>query len=272
MGDAGKTRRIFHRPRHPWNKELIEKETAHMYNYGLTNKKELWKVESKVKTFKDNIKRLIAQTSRQADVEKEQLFAKLRKLGIIGTGASADDVLGLETEALLERRLQTLVFKQGLARSAKQARQFITHGHILVGEKKVGVPGYIVPLSEETHISFMTTSSLFNPEHPERAVIQKTAVREQGTAKAPVMAVKSEEAKAEETMPAIETSETPEENKPIEQKIEEETTDVVEVAEAIKEAEADEMAVDEEQELKDEAEESEQETQTEDSETVKGDA
>lgn len=223
-----------------------------MYTYGLSNKKELWKVESTLKTFKDNIKKLTAQTSKQADIEKNQLFTKLRKLGIIASQADADDVLGLETETLLDRRLQTLVYKQELARSVKQARQFITHGHILIGDKKVSVPGYIVPVSEEASISFSGKSSLFDPEHPERAVTQKTAVREPNTADAPVMA-KTENEKAEETAPAIETKETPEKEKPVEQKIEEETSDVKEVAEAIKKTEADEIAVDEEQELKNEA-------------------
>lgn len=271
MGDPGKTRSKYQGPRHPWNKERIEREKVLTYNYGLTNKKELWKVESKVKTFKDNIKRLIAQTSKQADIEREQLFTKLRKLGIIGASAGADDILGLGIETLLERRLQTLVFKQGLARSVKQARQFITHGHILIGDKKVGVPGYIVPVSEESQIAFTTTSSLFDPEHPERAVTEKTAVREKpedSKSANKVTAVKSEEAKAEETMPTIETSTTAEEEKPIEQKIEEETSDVVEVAEAVKDAEVDEIAVDEEQELNNEANEIKTESKEEKAEEI----
>ena len=248
MGDPRKIRSKYQGPRHPWNKERIEREKTLMYNYGLSNKKELWKVESTLKTFKDNIKRLSAQTTKQAEIEKNQLFTKLRKLGIIGATADADDILGLETEALLDRRLQTIVFKQESARSVKQARQFITHGHVLIGDKKVSVPGYIVPVDEETQISFNTKSSLFNPEHPERAI--KTAVRSD---KGETNEVKSEEAKAQETAPAIETKETADEEKPIEQKIEEETSDAKEVVEAVKEVEADNIATDEEQELKDEA-------------------
>ena len=107
MGDPRKTRAKYEGPRHPWNKERLEKENKLTYDYGLTNKKELWKAESKLKTYKDNVKKLIAQTGPQAEKELSQLFGKLKNYGIVGNDATADDVLGLQTEQLLDRRLQT---------------------------------------------------------------------------------------------------------------------------------------------------------------------
>lgn len=44
---------------------------------------------------------------------------------------------------LLERRLDNVLCRGGLASSRGQARQFVTHGHILVNGKKVDLPGYM---------------------------------------------------------------------------------------------------------------------------------
>jgi small subunit ribosomal protein S4 len=69
--------------------------------------------------------------------------------------------------------LQTIVFKKGLARSAKQARQFIGHEHILVDGKKINAPGYLVTKDEESKITFTSSSALFSESHPERATEEK---------------------------------------------------------------------------------------------------
>lgn len=257
MGDPRKIRGKFQGPRHPWNKERIDSEKVLLYNYGLVNKRELWKVESKLKNFKDLTKHLVAQTTEQSEKEKNALFGRLKKLGIMKNDATADDVLGLGTEQLLDRRLQTIVYKQDLARSIKQARQFITHGHIIVGKNKVTIPGYIVSLSEESQISFVGKSSLANPDHPERVPKQQlTGANESNVAK-------SAEAKAKEEAPVtktVESDQNAENNeKTIEEKIEEETTEAKEVKEAVEETEADKVAEDKEAEVKEEAAKEEKE-------------
>ena len=106
---------------------------------------------------------------------------KIRSLGLIGENATIDDVLGLEVRSILDRRLQTIVYKKGLARSIKQARQFITHGHIMVNGKVITSPGYLVKIDEEQFIEFKPTSPLARIDHPER--IRKEVVQdEQGAA------------------------------------------------------------------------------------------
>lgn len=45
---------------------------------------------------------------------------------------------------LLESRLDNLVYRLGLARTRRQARQLVSHGHILVDGKRVDIPSYIV--------------------------------------------------------------------------------------------------------------------------------
>ncbi len=64
-----------------------------------------------------------------------------------------DDVLALTVNDVLERRLQTLIFKKGHAKSINQARQVIVHGHVSVDKRKVVFPSYLVPLEEEKRIS-----------------------------------------------------------------------------------------------------------------------
>ncbi|MCQ4335807.1 MAG: 30S ribosomal protein S4, partial [Sulfolobales archaeon] len=59
-------------------------------------------------------------------------------------------------------RLQTIVFKKGLARTIHQARQLIVHGHIAIGGRRVTSPGYIVKKSEEDLIDFYPTSPFKN--------------------------------------------------------------------------------------------------------------
>ena len=167
MGDPRKIKNKYSGPMHPWNKQRIDEEKPLMKTYGLVNKTELWKVESKLKKFKDNAKKLVAIKGAQAEKERAQIMDKMRSLNLIQSDL-LDDVLGMRIEQLLDRRLQTLAFKKGLARSIKQARQMITHGHIRVNGKKTSAPGYLVPLKEEASIEFINNSSFSDPEHPER--------------------------------------------------------------------------------------------------------
>ena len=74
---------------------------------------------------------------------------------------------------LLERRLQTQVYKKNYARTMKQARQFITHGHVIISGRKISSPSYLVPIAEETQISFMPNSTLASGEHPERQIVSE---------------------------------------------------------------------------------------------------
>ena len=135
----------------------------------MKTKRELWKVDSKLKSFAAQAKRLIALRTEQAKLESKQLLARLNRLGLLPATATLDDVLALTLKNLLDRRLQTLVFKKNLAHTLRQARQFIVHEHVLVGKRQVSSPSYLVPVSDEGMISILPTSSLANPEHPERA-------------------------------------------------------------------------------------------------------
>ncbi|MBN1644817.1 30S ribosomal protein S4 [Candidatus Woesearchaeota archaeon] len=168
MGDPKRPKAKYSGPRHPWNKARIEEEKQLVAEYGLKNKKEIYKATSKLKNYANQAKKLIAATGKQAELEKTQLINKLNKLGLVTKTAQMDDVLSLTVRDILDRRLQTVLHKKAYARTTKQARQFITHGHILINKKLIQVPSYLVTTSEEPTIQFLEKSQLINPEHPER--------------------------------------------------------------------------------------------------------
>ena len=179
MGDIKKIRKKYETPKHPWNRERIEIEGELKKQYGLKNKKEIWKMDSKLRNFKDQVKSLSTRTDAQGNKERMQLMAKLVKLGLLKESEPIDKVLSLEVKDILERRLQTLLHKKLLARSVGQARQFIVHGHIRVNDSKITAPGYMVKASEENAIQFSATSALYDKDHPERFKEEEKAVKKQ---------------------------------------------------------------------------------------------
>ena len=170
MGDPRKTRKKYKTPSHPWQKARIEEEKALVKEYGLKNKKEIWKMTSVLRTYMTQVKRLIAARGKQAETEKALLLAKLQRYGLYQAGSPVASILGLSLRDILERRLQTQVYKKNFARSMKQARQFIIHQHITINNETVTMPSYLVPVSEESALGFVPTSSLHDPEHPERVI------------------------------------------------------------------------------------------------------
>ena len=100
---------------------------------------------------------------------ENELLTRLKKLGILQETAVLDNVLDLTIEDILERRLQTIVFRKGLARTIFQSRQLITHGHVTIDSRRVTIPGYIVPKEEEPKVIYSPESAIANQAHPLRA-------------------------------------------------------------------------------------------------------
>lgn len=168
MGDPRRLHKAYKTPPHPWNRDRIEAERILLKDYGLKNKKEIWRAESFLRKCKNQAKRLVALRTAQSKVEEKQLISKLVKLDLIKENARLEDILGLGVRSILDRRLQTIVFNRGIARSVKQARQFVIHGHIIIGDKAVNVPSYLIKKDEENKINVNMNSTLSSLEHPER--------------------------------------------------------------------------------------------------------
>jgi small subunit ribosomal protein S4 len=196
MGDPKFSRRKYETPAHPWEGERIKAENDLLMKYGLKNKRELWRAQSLVRSMRAQSRELQARTRTgdpQAKIETNQLLARCARLSLLPLeGATLNDVLLLTTENILARRLQTMVFRKGLAYTPKQARQFIVHGHAAVGPRKVTIPGYLVKRGEEDQIQYYVTSPIANDLHPMRPKPEELQ------AKAQEEAVKKEREEKEE--------------------------------------------------------------------------
>ncbi|MBD3310045.1 30S ribosomal protein S4 [Candidatus Woesearchaeota archaeon] len=170
MGDPNKQRRKYSRPEHPWKKDRIKEERALVKDYGLKNMEEIWKMRSFLSNASQQVKKLTTMSGKQAEKQKQQLMIKLKRYGLINQTSHLTEVLSLSVNDVMERRLQTLVHRNGLAKSMKQARQFITHEHIFVEGKKITIPSYLVSVDEEKSIAFSDHSPLSDDDHPERTI------------------------------------------------------------------------------------------------------
>jgi len=139
-------RKKFEWPKKLWDKPRILDENKLKLKYGLKNKKEIWKTDAKVKYFRNRAKSLI--TAEQD--EQQVFFDKLNKIGLnIQTIA---DVLSMDKEDLMRRRLASVVCSKGLADTPRQARQMIVHKRVLIGGNVVNIPSYLVKIEEEKNI------------------------------------------------------------------------------------------------------------------------
>ena len=160
MGHPRKARKKYDTPSHPWNADRIKSENKLIQKYGLKNKKEVWKAETAVKRYRRDARHLLGMETEQTQLESKQLLAHLINAGILAEDAKLESILDLTVEDLLRRRLQTMVHKKGLANTAKQARIFITHGHIALNGKKINSPSFMVKKGEEELISFYPGSPM----------------------------------------------------------------------------------------------------------------
>jgi small subunit ribosomal protein S4 len=171
MGDPRKQRKKYETPRFPWRTDIMQEELKLIGQYGLRNKHELWRQETMLSTFRGTARSLIGKTPDERKKMEEELLTRLKRLGILPETAVLDDVLDMTIEDILERRLQTIVLRKGLAKTIQQSRQLITHGHVTMGGKRVKTPGHMVTKPEEGQIDYTAQSSLANPSHPLRQTI-----------------------------------------------------------------------------------------------------
>jgi len=137
----------YSKPKRPFDKTRIEEEAEIKKNFGLKNKKEIWKAEAKIKGIREKAKKLISSNKET----QQAIFDKLKKIGL--DVSSIGEVLALDKKDYLNRRLQTILVKKELTTTMKSARQLITHKKVLVDGKAVDSPSYIVPVKLEDKIT-----------------------------------------------------------------------------------------------------------------------
>ena len=169
MGDPRKPHKAFQTPRHPWRKDQLEEELHLVGDYGLRNKRELRRHETDLSQIRGIARTLLGQEEEARAQLERQYLTSLARRGILPESATVDNILDLNVKDLMERRLQTVVYRSSLAKSIHQARQFVIHGHISVAGDIVTVPSYVVHRDQESRIAFHQTSPLSNAQHPARA-------------------------------------------------------------------------------------------------------
>lgn len=168
MGDPRRLRKKFESPRMIWDKARIEEESALIEEYGLKNMKELWRTKSELGRIRREARKLLSK-GEQGKAESQYLLGKIRRLSLGNDNTTLEDLLSLTLRDLLERRLETRVFKKGFARSLKQSRQLIKHGFISIGGKKVSVPGHLVNASEDSIIGYYKAIDIGSIDKKEEA-------------------------------------------------------------------------------------------------------
>merc|ERR1711976_1147225 len=169
----------FRKPKRAFEKERLDAEMKIIGEYGLKNKREVWRSQYALAKI-----RTAARTLLTLDDKNEQrifagaaLLRRMIRLGLLlESEKKLDYVLGLTAAKIMERRLQTKVFKLGLAKSIHHARTLIRQRHIRVGKQICDIPSFLVRLDSEKHIDFALTSP-FGGGRPGRVRRKRAAAK-----------------------------------------------------------------------------------------------
>ncbi|EFO16154.1 40S ribosomal protein S9 [Loa loa] len=153
--------KVYKSPRRPFEKERLDQELKLIGEFGLRNKREVWRVKYTLAKIRKAARTLLTLEEKDPRrlFEGNALLRRLVRIGVLSEDRmKLDYVLGLRVEDFLERRLQTQVFKLGLAKSIHHARVLIRQKHIRVRRQIVNVPSFIVRLDSQKHIDFSLKS------------------------------------------------------------------------------------------------------------------
>ena len=184
MGEPKFSRPRTQTPTHPWKQARIDEEHDLKERYGLKKvggMREIWREKSALRRHRNQAMKLIGRvdsTEGHYAKEKEQLLDSLTKKGLLQTGADVGDVLEINVEHMLSRRLQSVVYYKGLAPSMRAARNLIVHGHICIGDQRMTVPGYHVLKEEEDSLQYSENSPFIDPDHPFRKELETLRYQE----------------------------------------------------------------------------------------------
>eukprot|EP00007_Cunea_sp_BSH-02190019_P001665 CAMPEP_0174232854 /NCGR_PEP_ID=MMETSP0417-20130205/3027_1 /TAXON_ID=242541 /ORGANISM="Mayorella sp, Strain BSH-02190019" /LENGTH=190 /DNA_ID=CAMNT_0015310969 /DNA_START=84 /DNA_END=656 /DNA_ORIENTATION=- len=156
-------RKTFKTPRRPFEKERLDAELKLCGEYGLKNKREVWRVQLTLAKLRKAARELLTLDEKDPRrlFEGAAILRRLRRIGVMDeTQDQLDYCLALKVEDFLERRLQTQVYKLALAKSIHHARVLIRQRHIRVGKQIVDIPSFIVRVDSQKHIGLALNSSL----------------------------------------------------------------------------------------------------------------
>ena len=179
MGDPKYPRRVWKKPKRPLNYELKMDELKTLGTFGLRTKRELWKAHTELSRVRHQARSLLALRQEIREEREPILMKSLARIGLVSADSTLDDVLNLQVNDLLARRLQTIVFKKLGFKTPYHARQAVVHGHIMIDDRKINIPSYTVSLRDEDKIRFAPESTI--PEMLEKEKREKSKSAELGT-------------------------------------------------------------------------------------------
>jgi small subunit ribosomal protein S4 len=168
LGDPKKKHKLYTTPKRPYDTANLEEELRLIGVYGLRNKKELWRHRTELSTIRRRAREMLSMGEEERQHIQAEVIGRLHELGLVSDRADIDDVLTLNIQDLMERRLQTVVFRKRMAKSLYQSRQLITHGHIAIEGQKVKAPSYMVTIDDEENLKYAQSSPFFSKTHPLR--------------------------------------------------------------------------------------------------------
>jgi len=177
MGDPRRQKKKYVSPKRPFDSDRFESELQFIGTYGLRNKKELWRHKTELSRYRRQARNLLALTAEERATLETDLIGKLVRIGALTGEQTLDSVLDLTIEDVLERRLQTIVLRKGMASSAHHARQLVTHGHVALDQAKVTTPSRLISVAEEDRITYIAKSPLNDESHPARVAASAAAQR-----------------------------------------------------------------------------------------------
>ena len=159
MGDPKTPRRIWKKPKRPLNYNLMMDELKTLGTFGLKTKRELWKARTNLSKLRHQARSLLALRQEIRKEKEPVLINSLSKIGLVDKNSTLDAVLNLQVTDLLSRRLQTIVQRKLYFKTPYHARQAIVHGHIMIGDRIITIPSYVVKIDEEPKIHLIPESS-----------------------------------------------------------------------------------------------------------------
>ena len=159
MGDPKTPRRVWKKPKRPLNYDLMMDELKILGTFGLKTKRELWKTQTELSRVRFQARSILALRQNEREAKEPILMQSLSRIGLVEQNSTLDDVLNLQVNDLLLRRLQTIVHKKLNFKTPYQARQAIVHGHVMIEDNIITIPSYIVKTEEESKIHLKPESN-----------------------------------------------------------------------------------------------------------------
>ena len=175
MGDPKKKHNLYSTPKRPWDFANLEAELKLVGAYGLRNKRELWRHKTELSTLRRRAREMVSMDVSEREQVETEFLGRLHRLGLLPEKGHLDHILSLSVQDLMERRLQTVLFRKGMAKSLFQSRQLISHGHISIAGRKMKAPSYMVTRNDEGSLDYAESSPFVIKTHPLR---QDLIVRE----------------------------------------------------------------------------------------------